>query len=184
VFACLWRGVLRWIGIPMAFAVALWPRPAPPAAWIANDGSDAAIIIGSEAVPLKTTSHLYAVQTWAQRRNLKLPPDPDASLSALYDCNRLACAPRPGLRPAIAAWWTKRAPNPDRLAELCAHADFLILRAEARLPGACDGVRVLGRAAFERGGAAEIFSSGHGWRVEWAQPLRGQRPWSVSDSVE
>ncbi|MHB8530956.1 MAG: ComEC/Rec2 family competence protein, partial [Caulobacteraceae bacterium] len=27
VFACLWRGRLRWIGVPMAAAVAVWPRP-------------------------------------------------------------------------------------------------------------------------------------------------------------
>ena len=26
VFACLWRGRLRWLGVPLAAAVALWPR--------------------------------------------------------------------------------------------------------------------------------------------------------------
>ncbi len=184
VFACLWRGLLRWIGLPMAFAVALWPRPAPPVAWIANDGSDAAIVIGGQAVPLKTTSHLYAVQTWTQRRNIRLPADPDAALAAIYDCDRSACAPRAGLRPAIAAWWTKRVPKPARLAALCENADILILRASVGLPDSCRDVRILGRAAFERGGAAEIFPKGTGWRIEWSQPLRGERPWSVSDSAE
>jgi competence protein ComEC len=182
VFACLWRGWLRWIGIPMAFAVALWPRPAPPAAWIANDGSDAAIVIGDEAVALKPISHVYAVQTWAQRRNLRLPTDGETALAGLYDCNRLACAPRVGLHPMIAAWWTKRKPNPERLAELCQGADILILRAETPLPESCSGVRVLGRAAFERSGAAEIYPSGRDWRIIWAQPIRGERPWTVSDS--
>jgi competence protein ComEC len=180
VFACLWRGMLRWIGLPMAFAVALWPRPAPPAAWISNDGSEAAIVVGGEAVALKPTSHLYAVQTWTQRRNLRLPADPVAALEALYVCDRSACAPRAGLRPAIAAWWTKRVPKPDRLAALCENADFLILRASTSLPGACRDVRILGRGAFEREGAAEIFPSGSGWRIEWSQPLRGERPWSLS----
>lgn len=184
VFACLWRGVLRWIGLPMAFAVALWPRPAPPAAWISNDGSDAAIVTGSVAVALKPSSHLYAVQTWAQRRNLTLPADPQAALAGLYDCDRSACAPRPGMKPAIAAWWTKRVPKPERLARLCKDADFLILRAATPLPLACRDVRILGRSVFEREGAAEIFPNGPGWRIEWSQPLRGDRPWSVSDSGE
>jgi competence protein ComEC len=183
VFACLWRGALRWIGLPMAFAVAFWPRPPAPAAWISNDGSDAAIVIGAEAVALKPSTHLYAVQTWAQRRNLSLPADPEMALAGLYDCDRLACTPRAGLKPAIAAWWTKRAPKPERLAKLCEDADFLILRATTSLPSACRDVRILGRSAFDREGAAEIFPNGSGWRIEWSQPLRGKRPWSVSDSA-
>jgi competence protein ComEC len=36
VFACLWRGKLRWLGVPMAAAVALWPRPTPPVAWMSD----------------------------------------------------------------------------------------------------------------------------------------------------
>ncbi|HEY1878739.1 MAG TPA: ComEC/Rec2 family competence protein [Caulobacteraceae bacterium] len=184
VFACLWRGVLRWIGLPMAFAVALWPRPAPPAAWISNDGSDAAIVIGGGAVALKPSTHLYAVQTWAQRRNLSLPADPETALASLYDCDRSACVPRAGLKPAIAAWWTKRVPKPERLARLCEGADFLILRAATSLPSACRDVRILGRSAFDREGAAEIYPTGSGWRIVWSQPLRGERPWSVSDSAE
>ena len=182
VFGCLWRGKLRWIGIPMAGAVALWPRPAPPAAWIANDGGDAAIVVNGEAVALKPLTRLYATQTWAQHRNLRLPAYPEAAENALYDCDRSACQPRPFTRPAIAAWWTKRKPKPDRLARLCANADILIMRADTPLPSACHDVRVLGRAAFQRGGAAEVFPAGAGWRLVWSQPLRGQRPWSVSDS--
>ncbi|MGH6958021.1 MAG: ComEC/Rec2 family competence protein, partial [Caulobacteraceae bacterium] len=37
LFACLWRGPLRWTGLPLAAAVALWPRPPAPVAWIASD---------------------------------------------------------------------------------------------------------------------------------------------------
>jgi competence protein ComEC len=184
VFACLWRGRLRWIGLPMAAAVALWPRPAPPAAWISSDGGDAAVVVGGEAVALKPTTRLYATQTWAQRRNLRLPAEPQAALNALYDCDRSACAPHAYTRPAIAAWWTKREPRPGRLAELCERADILIMRADAALPPQCDDVRVLRRAAFERGGAAEIYPSVSGWRFVWSQPQRGLRPWTISDSAE
>ena len=182
VFACLWRGNLRWIGIPMAAAVALWPRPAPPAAWLASDGGDAAIVVNGEAIALKPQTRLYATQTWAQRRDLRLPAQPEAALDALYDCDRSSCAPKFLARPAIAAWWTKRVPKPERLARLCEGADLLILRADTPLPWQCRNVRVLGRVAFERGGAAEVFASPGGWKIVWSQPLRGDRPWSVSDS--
>jgi len=184
VFACLWRGNLRWIGIPMAGAVALWPRPAPPAAWISGDGGDAAIVANGEAIALKPQTRLYATQTWAQRRNLRLPPQPEAALAALYDCDHSSCAPKPFVRPAIAAWWTKRTPKPERLAQLCDGADILILRADTSLPWQCRDVRVLGRAAFARNGAAEVFGTPAGWRIVWSQPFRGQRPWSVNDSGE
>ena len=37
-------------------------------------------------------------------------------------------------------------------------------------------------ADFRKGGSAELYREGQGWRIVWAQPLRGQRPWTVSDS--
>jgi competence protein ComEC len=136
----------------MAFAVALWPRPAPPAGWISSDGGDAAIVAGGEVVALKPLTRVYATQTWAQRRNLRLPAEPEAAVRALFDCDRTACSPYGSAHPAIAAWWTKRPPKPERLAKLCARADILILRADVPLPWECRGIRVLGRAAWRRGG--------------------------------
>jgi competence protein ComEC len=151
--------------------------------WISNDGGDAAVVAGGEVVALKPLTRLYATQTWAQRRNLHLPAEPEAAVNALFDCDHSACAPHAFTRPAIAAWWTKREPKPDRLAQLCERADILILRADADLPAACDGVRVLRRASFARGGAAEIYPAPGGWRLVWSQPLRGVRPWTLSDSA-
>ena len=151
-------------------------QAAPPAAWISSDGGDAAIVASREVVALKPTTRLYATQTWAQRRDLRLPAQPQAALNALFDCDHSACKPHAFTHPAIAAWWTKREPKPERLADLCKGADILILRAETPLPGTCRGVRVLGRAAFARGGAVEIFPQGAGWRLVWSQPLRGERP--------
>jgi len=183
VFACLWRGRLRWIGVPLAFAVALWPRPPAPAAWIAGDGGDAAIIRNGQVIALKPQTRLYATQTWAQHRGLSLPAEPQAALEALYDCDRAACKPKAMVRPAIAAWWTKRVPKPERIADLCRGADILILRADVEIPAACGGVRILTRNIFEKDGAAEVFAAPGGWRFEWSQPLRGERPWSVSGSA-
>ncbi len=184
VFACLWRGRLRAVGLVLSFAVLAWPRGAAPVAWIANDGGDAAISVGGEAIALKPDVRAYAVGQWAQRRALTLPADPDAATATAFDCTRLACRPLGPFHPAIAAWWTKRAPRPEVLGALCAGADILILRASVTPPAACTDVTLLTRADFDRGGAVEIYPSGEGWRLDWAQPYRGERPWSVSDSAE
>jgi competence protein ComEC len=185
VFACLWRGRLRVVGIPLAFAVALWPRPAPPVAWIAADGDDAAVVIDGAEVPLKPGARAYATQLWAQRRGFALPADPAKAQQAAFDCDRQHCSPLPGVRPAIGAWWTRRPPHADDLADICARAEILILRAPVAPPRDCDHALVLRRGDFEAGGSAEVFADGHGgWRLAWSQPLRGRRPWTFSDTVE
>jgi competence protein ComEC len=184
VFACLWRGRLRWLGVALSFSVALWPRGAAPVAWIAADGNDAAIVIDGTEVALKPQARAYATQSWAQRRALSLPADPVAAQQAVFDCNRTACAPLADTRPAIAAWWTRRRPNPERLADLCQGAEFLILRAAVTPPPQCDGAIILRRGDFEAGGAAEIYQTPSGWRLVWAQTSRGRRPWTLTDTVE
>jgi competence protein ComEC len=181
VFACLWRGRLRWIGVPLSCAVAFWPRPAPPVAWIASDGGDAALAIAGKVVALKPNTRAYAVQTWAQRRGFDLPADPVKAQAAFADCNRVHCTPIGTARPAIAAWWTRRKPNADALADLCKGADILILKADVIPPDACKRAIVLGPDAFAKGGAAEVFPGGGsrgGWTLVWSQPLRGERPWT------
>lgn len=49
--------------------------------------------------------------------------------------------------------------------------------AAARLPSACDGVPILDAEDFAAGGSAELYRTRQGWRIVWAQPLRGKRPW-------
>jgi len=179
VFACLWRGRLRWIGVPLSAAVALWPRPAPPVAWIAADGDDAAVVRAGQEIALRPGMRAYATQLWAQRRGFTLPAEPEAAQRALFDCDRRACLPEGAYRPALAAWWTKRKPSAERLDALCSGADIVILRAAVPVPRSCGGAIVLDRAAFDLGGSAEIFARpGGGWRIAWAQPRRGDRPWT------
>ena len=85
------------------------------------------------------------------------------------------------MTPALAIWWTRREPKPDRLAELCARADILVLKAEVDLPRACRGALVMRPADFAAGGAAEVFKTRSGWRIAWSQPLRGHRPWTAQE---
>ncbi len=181
LFVCLWKGRLRWAGLPLAVAVVLWPRPAAPVIWIAGDGGDAAIATGGQEVVLRPGVRSYATGLWAQRRGLAVPEDAERARGALFDCDYWSCAPRAGVAPALGIWWTRRAPKPERLAELCARSDVLVMRAPATLPGACRDVLVLRPGDFAVGGAAEIFTEKSGWRIEWSQPIRGQRPWSARE---
>jgi competence protein ComEC len=180
VFACLWKGRLRWIGLPLAFAVAVWPRPAAPVAWIASDGDDAAIVSSGQEIALKPGRRVYATTLLAQRWALRLPADPAAAQAALFDCDRKACLPKAGASPGLAAWWSRRAPKPDEAAALCGESDIVVWRATAPPPEACGRALVLDEDAFVRGGAAEVYPGrdGRGYRLRWSQPIRGDRPWS------
>jgi competence protein ComEC len=186
VFACLWRGRLRWIGLPMAAAVMIWPRPTAPVAWIAADGDDAAIVIGDLEVPLKPGARQYATGLWAQRRGFTLSPTLEAATAEqirAFDCDRRGCASNGLNRPAISAWWSHRGPTAAQFDALCAHADILILRAEVSPPPSCASSILLDAGDFRRGGAAEVFGAPGHWRIAWAQPLRGDRPWTLSDNA-
>jgi competence protein ComEC len=180
LFICLWRGHLRWIGLPLAAAVAFWPRPPAPAIWVASDGADAALADHGREIALRPGVRAYATELWAQRRGLAIPADMTQARGAMFDCDYWSCAARPGIEPALGIWWTRRKPKPERLAELCAGSEILVLRADVELPGACRQAIVLRPGDFAVGGAAEIFADGKGWRLVWSQPIRGRRPWTRS----
>jgi competence protein ComEC len=178
VFGCLWRGRLRWIGVPLSAAVALWPRPPPPVAWIAADGDDAAVVVAGEEIAMKPAARQYATQLWAQRRGFTLPADPAAAHGSVFSCDRKGCLPIGSVRPALAASWMKKTPTSERFEALCAHADIVILRSLEAPAGGCHGALVLTRRDFERLGAAEVFADATGWRLSWSEPIRGRRPWT------
>jgi competence protein ComEC len=186
IFACLWRGWLRWLAAPLACAVLLWPRPAAPVGWIAADGNNAALAVDGRVVVLKPKVRAFASQAWATRRGLALPFDPEAEASLAYDCDRSGCLPRPGVRPALGAWWSKKVlPRPGQLDALCRASDILVLRAAVTAPPSCGQTLVLTPADFARGGSAEIFARPEGgWRLDWAASTRGHRPWSGGEGED
>ena len=171
----LWKGRLRWLGLPAALLVSLWPRPEAPVAWIAADGGAGAIRHGGQAVLMRTDAKLFGSELWAHRRGLPLPDDPKAAQEALFDCTRSGCRATYTGAMRLSGWWTKRRPKPEVLEGLCQSSDILVMKADVDLPASCQGVRVLTRADFEKGGAAEVYKDGH---IVWAQPLRGVRPWT------
>ena len=178
VFACLWKGWLRLIGLPLAMAVALWPRPGPPVAWIAADGDDAAVAVAGQVVALKPGKRAYATQLWAQKHGFTLPADPAAAQAKAFTCDRSGCAPTGAARPALATWWARRPPKAERLQALCRAAEIFVTRAPIAA-GDCRAPLILGPDAFTAGGAADVYATPSGWRLVWSQPERGWRPWST-----
>lgn len=170
---CLWRGRLRWLGLPLSLAVLVWPRPAAPDVWIEAEGATAAVREGHKAVLLKPDSRRFAADLWSRRRGLTVDEE-----AGPFVCDRRSCAPiEPGL---VALWSAKKPPTTDQLQELCDRAEIVVVRPVA--PAGCDGRLVLDQADFQRGGAAELYHTVDGWRIVWAQELRGVRPWSISSA--
>ncbi len=171
---CLWRGRLRWIGAPLALAVALWPRPAPPDAWIAADGATAAVRSGDAAVLLRTDAKRFGAELWARRRGLT------PATWSLYACDKRTCAPALGAPVRLSIAWSRKTPDAETLTGLCVRSEVVVVRAAApeRVPPLCADAVLLTAEDFERGGAAELYRRPDGWRIVWAQPLRGDRPWS------
>lgn len=177
LWLCLWKGPLRWLGLPLALSVALYPRPPAPDAWIAADGSTVAVRRGDQAILFRPDAKLFAAELWARRRGLTVPEDGMAVRETSYDCDRWSCAPRAGVEtPRVAAIMTRRASTIERKLPLfCDWAEVVIVRGEAP---ACPKALTLTQADFARGGSAELYRTPAGWRVVWAQDLRGQRPWT------
>ena len=169
LFVCLWEGRLRWLGLPFAAAVLVWPRPATPVAWIADGGGNAAVVRDGRAIFMRAHDS-FAADLWTRRRGLAAVPGEE------FACDRRRCLPTTR-RPAIAASFTRKPPGAEMWRALCAGSDFVLVRSAA--PAPCPGARVLDPVDFARGGSAEIYPDGRGgWRLVWAAERRGRRPWT------
>lgn len=177
LFACLWRGPLRWVGLPVAAAVLWAPRPPAPDVWIAADGAAVAVRQGADAILLRPDVKLFGAELWARRRGLN-PLATETVRDRAFGCDRWSCAPGPDAPVNLAAAWNLRRPlKPGRLEALCAQADIVVLRNDVR-PESCAAPVVLTGRDFAAGGSAELYRSQNGWRIVWAQDLRGRRPWT------
>lgn len=189
LFCCLWRGPLRWLGLPFAAAVMLWPRDPTPDLWIGDGGTNAAFVAAGEAVVMRPAVRQFAVDVWSRRRGVTTS---DRAAEG-WSCTRFACAPEAPAAGPLAMWWGRRAPSAEQLDALCRSAAVVSVRATvAALPASCEGRLVLDGTDYARGGAVELWrdgpSSAPRWRAVWSADVRGDRPWSafgdpdVSDS--
>lgn len=175
LFMCLWRGPWRLLGLPLAAAVLIWPRPAPPDIWIGDGGANAAYRLESEAVVVRPAVRQFASDLWSRRRGL----EPVARPPEGWTCKRSYCAPdgEPG---PLALWWGNGAPTAQQLDQMCRSAQVISVRAViTTLPSSCQGRLVLDGADYARGGSVELWrDDAGGWRALWAAEVRGRRPWS------
>jgi len=177
MWLCLWKGPLRWVGLPFALAVTLTPKPVTPDVWVSGDGAAVAVHAGREAILFRPDVKLFGAELWARRRGLD-PSGGEPARDAAYDCDHWSCAPKPTAPVKVAAAWNLKRPlSPERIATLCA-ADLVILRDE--FPASiCPGRAVLTGAQFAAGGSAELFRQPDAsWKVRWANDMRGRRPWT------
>lgn len=175
LFCCLWRGPLRWLGLPFACAVMLWPRTPAPDVWIGDGGTQAAFLQESQAIVARPGVRQFAVDVWSRRRGLQVVERPEEG----WVCTRFGCAPQSEAAGPVALWWGRRAPSDEQMAGMCETAEIVSVRATvAGLPGACEGRLVLDSVDFARGGAVELWREGAGWRAGWTAEGRGDRPWS------
>ncbi len=175
LFICLWRGRLRWLGLPLAAAVLIWPRPAAPDIWIGDGGTNAAWRQDEAAIVARPGVRQFAADLWSRRRGLALTPRPDEG----WTCKRSFCAPATSEAGPVALWWGKKAPTADQVDAMCRSAEVVSSRAElASLPLSCGGRLVLDGMDFARGGSVELWRVGASWRAVWAADVRGQRPWT------
>ncbi len=174
---CLWRGSLRWVGLPLALAVLWVPRPPTPDIWVAADGAAVAVRMGPNAILARPDVKLFGAELWARRRGLT-PLETEAARDTIFACDRWSCAPVASAPMRVsAAWNLRRGLKPGRLEALCASADVVIIRNDDRsVP--CRASLVLTGRDFATGGSVEIYRAGSRWRMVWAQSLRGHRPWT------
>ena len=175
LFICLWRGRLRWLGLPLAAAVLIWPRPAAPDLWIGDGGTNAAWRQDEAAVVVRPGVRQFAADLWSRRRGLDLTPRSEEG----WTCKRSFCAPEMSEAGPVALWWGKAAPTAEQLEVLCRSAQVVSSRAELpSLPASCAGRLVLDGVDYGRGGAVELWRAGAGWKAVWAADVRGRRPWT------
>lgn len=178
LWLCLWKGPLRWAGLPFALAVTLVPKPVPPDAWASADGSAVAVRAGKTAVLFRPDVKLFGAELWARRRGLT-PLETAADRDRSFACDHWSCKASASAPQQIAAAWNVKRPlKPGRLEDLCATSEVVILRNDFA-PQACPAPLVLTGADFAKGGSVELYRerAGH-WRIVWAQDLRGRRPWT------
>jgi competence protein ComEC len=178
LWLCLWKGRLRWLGLPLALSVSLAPKPALPDLWVDGAGAAVAVRSGQGAILFRPDAKLFGAELWARRRGLE-PLETEAARDAAYDCDHWSCAPLVTAPVKVAsAWNVKRPLKEGRFAQMCGSAELIILRNDFA-PESCAAPVVLTGADFARGGSAELYRRGAGkWDVVWAQDLRGRRPWT------
>lgn len=173
IFMCLWRGWWRVLGLPMAMAVMIWPREAPPEIWIADGGTNAVWFEDGEAQMMRTV-RAFGTRMWSQRWDVEVAP----RVREEWRCGRTYCRSMEAEKP-VALWWGRAVPSQEVLEDMCAAAEVVAVRSIVNpLPQTCKNRLVLDGADFTNKGAVELWRDGTKWTAVWSRDRRGERPWS------
>jgi competence protein ComEC len=183
LWLCLWRGPLRLVGLPLALAVNLWPRPPAPDLWVAPGAANAAVFASGHPVALRPDTGQFATQLWMRRWGFE-PQADDPAHDRLFDCDRRSCRPAANAPVRLALWAGRKPPKADAFASLCASAEVLVLRSPLGPGEACPAATVFTQEDFDRGGSLEAWRQRDRWRLRWAATERGQRPWTQGPSTD
>ena len=173
LWVCLWKGRLRWLGVPAALAVSLWPRPPMPDVWIAADGANGAYRQGAQAVLVQTDAKRFGADLWARRRGLTVHETPQ------FICERKVCRSPQGAPVTLSLWQGRKAPDQAQWQSLCARTEVVIVRADAAVPSLCEAKLIFTARDLAQTGSIELWRSPQGWRWLEAERLRGHRPWTA-----
>jgi len=173
LWVCLWKGRLRWLGVPAALAVSLWPRPPMPDVWIAADGANGAYRQGAQAVLVQTDAKRFGADLWARRRGLTVHETPQ------FICERKVCRSPQGAPVTLSLWQGRKAPDQAQWQSLCARTEVVIVRADAAVPSVCEAKLIFSARDLAQTGSIELWRSPQGWRWLEAERLRGHRPWTA-----
>ncbi|WOB77725.1 ComEC/Rec2 family competence protein [Brevundimonas nasdae] len=185
LFVCLWQGRLRWLGLPFAAAVLIWPRAPTPDLWIGDGGTNAAFHHDQAAVVVRPGVREFAVDLWSRRRGLTVTDRSETG----WVCDRFSCRPDTHEAGPVAIWWGRKSPSSDQMEALCRAAPVVSVRAVViSIPSACQDRLVLDGVDFARGGAVELWRDSSGepnrWRAVWTADVRGDRPWARQSDPE
>ncbi|HWU49156.1 MAG TPA: ComEC/Rec2 family competence protein [Asticcacaulis sp.] len=182
IWMCLIKGHIRWLGLVLASAILWWPRAPVSDIWIDPAGGNAAMRIGRDAFALRPKVRQYGFQLWTQRYNLS----EDANLRDRYFvCKGYACLPKTTSPYRVGFWFSNKPPKPGMFDALCQASDLVVLRNPmADWPASCARVNRISAGDFRRLGAMELTRQLKGWAIKAAQPLRGQRYWSVRSDAD
>jgi competence protein ComEC len=174
LFICLWRGPWRWLGLPFALAVSLWPRAPAPDVWIAADGANAAVRVADRALLAQLDAKRFAADLWARRRGLAVEEDAAKG----FVCEKSICRAPVSAPVRLSVWQKRTVPSDDQWQALCHGAEIVVVRAKAIAPDLCVQALVLTGDDLTQTGSVEIWRHGHGWQWVQAQAIRGDRPWT------
>jgi competence protein ComEC len=172
LLTCLLRSPLRWTGVPVILAAAVWASAgAVPDVYVGDRGDIVAVRTASGALSVMraTGGDAFPVREWlAADADARAPNDP--SLKDGVSCDEIGCIARLGDGSVIALPFAAEAFEED-----CRRAALAVSQRTA--PPSC-AADTIDRTVWPRTGSTALYRSAEGWKRVVAFPPGYDRPWA------